>query len=158
MRSVDSSLLDTWENAGAAPELEAPKKADEVVHDRHGLIVMVRNALMYRVVLASREKTRELGDLDSACGYGWTRWQQAIDMFFEEHDEIIVDADARSKAFFVLDESDEKAEHLWHVRQIFHDSDDDNDFCIAADVDLDATQEGSDVVFTNYRVGFIEDL
>ena len=34
----------------------------------------------------------------------------------------------------------------------------DNDFIIAADVDLDATQEGDGVVFANYRVGFADEL
>ena len=47
---------------------------------------------------------------------------------------------------------------MWHVHQIFHDSDGDHDFGIMADVDLDATQEESEAVFKNYRVGFIEEL
>ena len=38
------------------------------------------------------------------------------------------------------------------------DSDDDRDFLIAADVDLDATQEAGEAVFTNYRAGFFEEL
>ena len=45
-----------------------------------------------------------------------------------------------------------------HVHQIFHDADGDNDFGIMADVDLDATQEESEVVFKNYRAGAIEEL
>ena len=69
-----------------------------------------------------------------------------------------IDADARSAAFLSIDEADEQAEHVWHVRQIFHDAEGDSDFAIAADVDLDATQAGDGVVFTNYRVGFAEDL
>ena len=32
------------------------------------------------------------------------------------------------------------------------------DFRIEADVDLDATQEQGEVIFRNYRVGFVEDL
>lgn len=158
VRSVDSSLIDAWENAGNFEDIAAPTAKDEVVADRHGLTVAVRNALMTRVQLAARGKARELGDLDSVFGYGFTKWQEALDAFFEEHDEIILDADARSKAYIIIDESDEKSEHVWHVRQIIRDSDDDRDFCIAADVDLDATQEGCDIVFANYRVGFIEEL
>ena len=34
----------------------------------------------------------------------------------------------------------------------------DSDFGIAADVDLDATQDVGEVVFSNYRVGFTEDI
>ena len=44
------------------------------------------------------------------------------------------------------------------MHQIFHDSDGDHHFGIMADVDLDATQEESEAVFKNYRVGFIEEL
>ena len=58
----------------------------------------------------------------------------------------------------MIDEADEEQAHVWHVRQIFHDADGDSDFAIAADVDLDATQDGDGVVFSNYRVGFAEDL
>lgn len=60
--------------------------------------------------------------------------------------------------WFSIDESDEKADHLWHVHQVFADEDGDHDFGIMGDVDLDATQDGGEVVFKNYRVGFIEDL
>ena len=47
---------------------------------------------------------------------------------------------------------------MWHVTQIFHDADGDNDFRIVADVDLDATQDEGEVVFKGYRAGSIEDL
>ena len=57
-----------------------------------------------------------------------------------------------------IDEADEQAAHVWHVHQIFADEDDDHDFGIMADLDLDATQEEGEAVFKNYRVGFIEDL
>ena len=162
VRSVDSSLVDEWAQGGtddgAGAELAAPGQADEVVRDRRGLTVLVRNALIRRVGLALRGNTRELGALDQEAGFGEPRWRRALDAFYEEHDEIVLDADARSMAYLVIDEKDEKTEHVWHVRQIFRDSDDASDFGIAADVDLDATQEGDGVVFKNYRVGFFEDL
>ncbi len=45
------------------------------------------------------------------------------------------------------------------AHQIFADEDGDHDFGIMGDVDLDATQDGGEVIFKkNYRVGFIEDL
>ena len=162
VRSVDSSLVDEWAQGGtddgAGAELAAPGQADEIVRDRRGLTVLVRNALIRRVGLALRGNTRELGALDQDAGFGEPRWKRALDAFYEEHDEIVLDADARSMAYLVIDEKDEKTEHVWHARQIFHDSDDANDFGIAADVDLDATQEGDGVVFKNYRVGFFEEL
>ena len=160
VRSVDSSLVEEWENAGEPAVLEAapPSAGDMVVADRRGCTLLVRNALMRRVTLAARNHTRELGELDSDWGMTETRWKKVLDAYHESHEEILTDADARSTAMFTLDESDEKTDHVWHVHQIFADEDGDHDFGIMGDVDLDATQDGGEAVFKNYRVGFIEDL
>ena len=165
VRSVDSSLVDEWAAAGEDSAFDAapPSSADVVVADRRGMTLLVRNALFRRVSLAARERADELGELDEAWGMGELRWRRALEAFFEAHEELLVDGDARSTAFFTIDESDElkpaaEGGHVWHVHQIFHDSDGDHDFGIMADVDLDATQEESEAVFKNYRVGFIEEL
>ena len=160
VRSVDSSLVDEWENAGAVLDAAPPDAAgaEAVVRDRRGLTVLVRNALFSRVRLAAHRDTAGLGEADGDWGFGERAWIQALDEYYEEHEEVLLDADARSKAYLMLDEADEKELHVWHVRQIFHDEAGDNDFVIAADVDLDATQEGDGVVFANYRVGFADEL
>ena len=158
VRSVDSSLVDEWESAGAAVDVAPPTAGDVVVHDRRGLTVLVRNALFQRVRLASQGRVAELGRLDAEWGCGEPRWQRALDAYFEAHGQIAIDADARSAAFLSIDEADEQAEHVWHVRQIFSDPEGDHDFAIQADVDLDATQEEGEAVFKNFRVGFFEEL
>jgi superfamily II RNA helicase len=158
VRSVDSSLVDEWEAAGSFFDEVPPQPSDVVVIDRRGLTVMVRNALFLRVKLAARREASRLGALDADWNCGERRWRQALDAFYEAHDEILLDADARSMAYLTIDEIDEWDDHVWHVHQIFSDSDGDHDFGIAADVDLDATQTSDGVVFTNYRVGPIEDL
>ena len=158
VRSVDSSLVDEWENAGAAPEAAPLKRTDEVVADRRGMTLMVRNALFQRVRLAALDKAAELGALDEDWGFGEFRWGRVLDAFYGAHEDLLTDADARSAAFLEIDDSDELSEHVWHVHQIFHDSDGDHDFGIMADVDLDATQDGDGIVFKNYRAGSFEDL
>ena len=160
VRSVDSSLVDEWAAAGDPAALDAapPSAADAVVADRRGVTLLVRNALMLRVHLAATSHTEQLGELDGAWGMTEHRWQTALEAYHEEHEEILLDADARSSACLVIDERDEASAHVWHVHQIFHDEDADHDFGIMADVDLDATQEESEVVFKNYRVGFFEEL
>lgn len=159
VRSVDSSLVDEWENAGAALDAAPPSPEDEpVVRDRRGLTVLVRNALFSRVRAAAHRDVATLGEMDADWGFGERAWAVALDEFYDAHEEVLLDADARSKAYLVLDESDEESAHVWHVRQIFHDVEGDSDFAIAADVDLDATQAGDGVVFANYCVGFAEDL
>lgn len=164
VRSVDSSLVDEWAASGSMPGFEAapPSAADEVVHERRGLTLLVRNALFARVRLAAHGKVDELGKLDAEWGWRAGAWQGALDGFYEEHEEILLDADARSMDYLVIDESDELKPrdadgHVWHVHQTFHDSDDDRDFGIWGDVDLDATQDEGAVVFLSYRVGFVDD-
>ncbi len=160
VRSVDSSLVDEWENAGAVLDAAPPDAAgvEAVVRDRRGLTVLVRNALFSRVRMAAHRDAAGLGEADGDWGFGERAWMQALDEYYETHEEILLDADARSKAYLMFDEADEEELRVWHVRQIFHDEAGDNDFIIVADVDLDATQEGDGVVFANYRVGFADEL
>ena len=160
VRSVDSSLVDEWEAAGdpAALDMAPPSAADQVVADRRGVTLLVRNDLIRRVTLAARERYDQLGELDSDFGMTATRWERVLDAYHEQHEEILTDADARSSAMLSIDVADEQAAHVWHVHQIFADEDGDHDFGIMADLDLDATQEEGEAVFKNYRVGFIEDL
>lgn len=162
VRTVDSSLVDEWSQAGedldVGAELVAPGAADEVVRDRRALTVLVRNALFRRVRLAAGGRTDELGELDGAWGWRAARWRMALDAYLEEHDGILLDADARSMGYLDIDEADERVDHVWHVRQTFRDPEGDRDFGIAADVDLDETQELGEVVFRAYRVGFAEEL
>ena len=157
VRTTDSSLVDEWEGAGTedGAAIAAPS-VDEVVHDRRGLTLLVRNALFARVRLAALGKVEELGDLDADWGYRSVVWQQALDAFHAEHEQVLLDADARSSAYLDIDEKDEKTYHVWHVHQVFRDSDDDHDFGIWGDVDLDATQDKGAVVFKAYRVGFVD--
>lgn len=159
LRTVDSSLIDEWAGteseeleAGAAPGSSA------VVQDRHGLTVLVRNAFFRRVRLAARGDFETLGTMDKPFGWPQERWRAAIDAYYQAHDDVLLDSDARSMAYLLIDEADEQSAHVWHVRQIFHDPDGDNDFGIAADVLLDQTQEEGEVQLDHLRVGFIEEL
>ena len=158
VRSVDSSLVDEWEQAGQELDARPPEAKDAVVHDRRGLTVLVRNALFRRVRLAAADDQEALGEADVDNGFPAHKWRAALDEYYDAHEDVLIDADARSMAFLAIDESDEEAEHVWHVQQTFSDPDGDHDFAIRADVDLDTTQEGDGVVFKEYRVGFIDDL
>ena len=160
VRTTDSSLVDEWEHSGEADEgaeVAAPAAADEVVHDRHAVELLVRNSLFARVRLAALGRVEELGKLDGDQGWREAAWQAALDAYHEAHEEILLDADARSSAYLQIDESDEKSDHVWHVHQAFRDEDDDRDFGIWADVDLDATQDEGTAVLVRMRVGFFED-
>lgn len=136
------------------PQLDATA----IVADRHGMEVMVRNALFARVRLAALGNVAELGRLDGEWGFGERRWREALEDFHAAHEAISIDGNARSAAYFVTDPANEQTDHTWHATQIFLDEEGDGDFRIEADVDLDATQETGEVVFKNFRVGFFEEL
>ena len=160
VRAIDSSLFDEWAGIDRADDQDAaaPTAADAVVADRRGVTLLVRNALFARVRLAALGKADELGALDGEWGWTAARWRESLDALYAEHEEVLLDASARSATYFQVDESPEASEHRWRVRQIFLDSDEDLDFRIEADLDLDATQELGEAVFDNYRVGFVEEL
>ena len=159
VRSIDSSLVDEWENAGtdtdaseAAANLAAPGAKQAVVEDRRGLTVLVRNAMLRRVQLMDLDKPDELGALDKDWGYGVHKWEDTLDDYYDEHEYVNIDAKARSGELFILDESKENSEHSWKVRQIIDDSDGDHDWAITGTVDLDTTQSSGEVVFFDYSV------
>ena len=161
--SVDSSLLDEWAGTNTDSQLTganeaAPASKNEVVRDRRGLMLLVRNAMFARVRAAAARDVSTLAALDVESGFSERVWQQLLDKYYEIHSEILLDADARSSAYFIVDTSQEKTEKLWHVRQIFHDEASDNDFVIIASIDLVQTQESDGVVFSEYRAGFVEDV
>ena len=159
VRSIDSSLVDEWENAGTdtdaseeAANLAAPGAKQAVVEDRRGLTVLVRNAMFRRVQLMDLDKPDELGALDKDWGYGVHEWEDTLDDYYDEHEYVNIDAKARSGELFILDESKENSEHSWKVRQIIDDSDGDHDWAITGTVDLDTTQSSGEVVFFDYSV------
>ncbi len=161
VHSVDSSLVDEWEQAGDLGNGgadAAPPEGDALVRDRRALTVLVRNALIRRVDLAAQDRSDALGKADAEFGWPEHRWRASLDAFYDEHEDVLVDADARSMAYLAIDERDEESAGVWHVVQTFKDTDGARDFGIAADVDLAATQDAGEVVFERYRVGFVEDL
>ena len=160
VRAIDSSLFDEWAGVEYSDDADAaaPSDADVVVADRRAMTLLVRNALFARVRLAATDRADELGALDAEWDWPAARWQEALDRFYGEHEELLTDASARSARYFEVDETPERTEHVWHVCQIFLDGEEELDFRIVADLDLDATQEQGEAVFKNYRVGFVEDL
>ncbi len=176
VRGIDSSLVDEWESSAAldvqmrqnvadstdtqfsALSAAPPQRAGEVVKNRRGLTVLVRNALFHRVQLMALDNPQALADLDGDWGMHAHDWEDTLDDFYEDHDEILTDADARSSDYLMIDTSREKTHHTWHVRQIISDIEGDHDWAIDGTINLDETQEASDVSFLTYDVGRVEDL
>lgn len=103
---------------------------------------LVRNELFRRVQLAAREDVDALAELDPA--FGADAWNDVLDAYFAEHDQILTGADARSSALLILT----PGETAWKARQIFDDPAGDHDWGISATVDLAASDEAGEAVVT----------
>ncbi|MFC4004502.1 DEAD/DEAH box helicase [Prauserella oleivorans] len=142
VRQVDSSLLDEWEalrhpeEAGERPH-GVPEGPPPVTRNERAFRVLVRNEMFRRVELAAREAYEELGELDAASGWDAEAWEDALEGYFAEYDEIRTGADARGPAMLIIEQEPE----LWRVRQIFDDPAGDRDWGISAEVDLAASDE-----------------
>lgn len=163
VRGIDSSLVDAWAHAGERVDVEAlntvaPTSSGQVVADRRGLTVLVRNAMFARIELINQDDAQILSTLDSQWGMGLRDWQDALDEFYEAHEYVRVDAHARNPQLCEIDTSEEQSKHIWKVRQIIDDAEGDHDFSIMGIVDLDATQNNATVIFNKYRVGAIEHM
>jgi len=114
--------------------------------------VLVRNELFRRVQLAALDKYEELGALDAASGFTADAWGDAMDAYFDAHDDLGTDSDARSSAMLIVDEGPE----TWTVRQIFADPEGDHDWGISATVDLAESAEAGVAVVRVTAVGRLD--
>ncbi|WP_371622199.1 DUF3516 domain-containing protein [Streptomyces sp. NBC_01116] len=151
VRQVDSSLLDEWEQL-ANPEVEtaeqAQEKADEVkpvTANTRAFRVLVRNAMFRRVELAALDRAGALGELDGDSGWDEDAWGEALDAYWDAHEEIGTGPDARGPKLLKIEE--DPAHGLWRVWQAFADPAGDHDWGIKAEVDLAASDaEGRAIV------------
>ncbi len=148
VRQVDSSLLDEWE-ALAHPDEHLEEVVTELDHtpppvtaNARAFRILVRNELFRRVELAAHRRVTQLGELDGDAGWDWERWSAALDDYFTEHTSIGTDAAARGTEFFEVDEAGRR----WAVRQVLSDPEGDHEWIIAAEVDLDASDEAGAAV------------
>ncbi|MFD4338808.1 DEAD/DEAH box helicase [Streptomyces anulatus] len=157
VRQVDSSLLDEWEQL-ANPEVEtaeqAQEKADEVkpvTANTRAFRVLVRNAMFRRVELAALDRAGALGELDGDAGWDEDAWGEALDAYWDAHEEIGTGPNARGPKLLKIEE--DPAHGLWRVWQAFADPAGDHDWGIKAKVDLAASDEEGRAVVRVTDVG-----
>lgn len=154
---VDSSLVEEWA-ALAEPGEDLPEVALHALEatftsDERRFTAAVRSALFHRVLLAERAAYRELGDLDGDSGWGAREWEEAIESYYDEYDDLGIDTDARSSRYVQIERSGEQ----WTVRQVLADPEGDGDWSIRAVVDLPASDETGEVVLRITGVGPLTD-
>lgn len=146
VRQVDSSLLDEWEQLTSPDQpltgpVSVPARPRPLTGNERAFTAMVRNALFHRVQLFARRRWDALGELDSQSSgaSGWTaqRWQEVIEDYFAEHDDVGTGADARGPALLIID----RQPGVWRLRQILDDPAHDHDWGIEVEVDLAASDD-----------------
>lgn len=157
VRQVDSSLLDEWEQL-ANPEVETAEQAQEraeevkpVTANSRAFRVLVRNAMFRRVELAALDRVRDLGELDAGSGWDEDAWGEAMDAYWDAHEDLGTGPDARGPKLLKIDEEPERG--LWRVWQAFADPAGDHDWGISAEVDLAASDEEGRAVVRVTAVG-----
>ncbi|MGH3159177.1 MAG: DUF3516 domain-containing protein, partial [Streptosporangiaceae bacterium] len=95
-----------------------------------------------RVELAALRRYDQLAELDAESGWDEDAWADALEPYFDEHDDIGTGPDARGPALLIIDQHPDH----WDVRQIFDDPADDHDWGITARVDLAASDEAGSAV------------
>lgn len=142
VRQVDSSLLDEWEQLTSPDQpldapVSVPARPRPLTGNERAFTAMVRNALFRRVELFARRRWHDLGELDSGAGWTAERWEDVIEDYFDEHDDVGIGANARGPALLIID----RQPGLWRVRQILDDPAGDHDWGIEVEVDLEASDE-----------------
>jgi hypothetical protein len=144
IRQVDSSLVDEWAELVAPVDDDGepvlPPAPPSVVANRRAFTVLVRNELWRRVLLAALERDDELEALDPAVD-----WPGVLDDYYDEYDDLGIDAAARAPQLCRIDTSRE-ADGLWLVEQTLDDPEHHHDWRIRAEVDLSASAEAGEAV------------
>ncbi|MGV0432570.1 DEAD/DEAH box helicase [Corynebacterium sp. 20_84] len=154
IRQVDSSLIDEW--AHMADE-NTPISRDDLERElafgvedptaltanRRAFTIMVRNYFFRMIELFAFEKEKELADmLDYMELADQPDWPALMDDYFDDYDDVDLDADARGPEYFVLADTDSRS---WTVTQIVKDPEGDNSFQLHGTVDLDASDAAGEV-------------
>ncbi|WFR85373.1 DEAD/DEAH box helicase [Arthrobacter sp. Y-9] len=146
VRQVDSSLLDEWEELSNPHDHTEdpllPPAPPRLTDNVRAFRVMVRNEMFRRVELFADEDSRALAELDGDAGWHSDRWEDVLDDYFDEHDDISTGADARGPQLLLITEHRDR----WDVRQIFADPAGNHDWGISAVVDLAASDEAGSAV------------
>jgi superfamily II RNA helicase len=136
IRRVDSSLLDEWERLRdpdpVAADVVSPDEPHDITANQRAFRVLVRNEMFRLVTELAARRTELLAD-DMAA-------------YWDEHDWIGIDADARSGQWFDFDPDAQMA------TQILVDPDGHHEWALEADVDLEASRSEDRAVIRPVRV------
>ncbi len=162
VRQTDSSLLDEWESltdpdavhrhAVELAEHRPPPNPRPISKQERPFAVMIRNAMFRRVELVAHDDLDGLMALERAAAdrtdppgeVVMTRsaWDEAIEDYYAEHDQVLLDADARGPDLLRVSRTGTS----WTVTQTLHDPAGHHDWVIEALIDTAASDELGELV------------
>jgi hypothetical protein len=171
IRQTDSSLLDEWESLtdpehvlASAHDAPAPPPRPLSRQER-GFTVMIRNAMWARVELMARDDLDGLVRMERNAAdrteparevvVGRSVWDEALEEYYAEHDEILLGADARGPALLQVGQErqgipagvdGDVSARVREVRQTLHDPEGHHDWVVDAVVDCDASDGAGELV------------
>jgi superfamily II RNA helicase len=168
VRGVDSSLIDEWERlvdpeavkaavrAGGDAPPPGSDRAFDVTADRKTFLVLLRNAVWRLVHHLSRGQYDRVAEAVGSPA-GSPDWypntvEEAFAPFWERHDALLTDADARSPRFLRVDE-EAAGPDAWRLTQTLRDAEGDDDWFLELDVDLPASRQAGEPVLLLRRIG-----
>jgi superfamily II RNA helicase len=164
IRQIDSSLLDEWQalsdpsHVSNAVAGHAPPPPPRPLSEQPAFTVMLRNAMWRRVELIAYDKVRQLAELDRVDAERFDpprepemthrRWDDAMEAYFAEHDDVRLEADARGPQFLDLTDGVEEGRRVRRVRQTLADPAGHHDWVIEAIADLEASDALGEAALT----------
>ena len=112
--------------------------------------VLVRNALWRHVELMADDRVDELAELDARdpeAVMDADTWDAALGDYWDEHQTIGLDADARGPRMLRIEEFGGTGQpRTWRVAQVIDDPEKNHDWQLQASIDLDACDEAGELV------------
>ena len=152
LRITDSSLLDEWEtlkNPDHKPNTDeaqpAPKGPTDITRDREAFTRLVRNEVFRFLRMLANKEYQEIDEsfpLDQMfpeAKWKYTELGKTMEAYYEGHEWIRLDPEARNKANTKITESDDR--NTWTIEQTLVDPEALNDFQIVFELSIQQAKE-----------------
>jgi len=160
LSEIDSSLVDEWKKL-SNPDYDPEKEAEKRKSLQNELKYTDRKSVFHRALRqqsfafveawAKEQWSRVFNLIERAdpVGQEWARvdFEDIIDEYYENHENVLTDPEARSAKFFRLKENSENADHLY-IEQTLTDPDGANDWMVKFEVSKNKCDEAKKVVLS----------